>query len=181
MIIVGCLNARTSNSLFTKLQRFFTGKKVTHSFLVLDEYYGDFQLLDARLSVTLDPLNNILNEGNDVWLYSIPLNETESLRIKNLFFNNYIGKTYGFSQLIWFVWRRLLELLFKKDMRAKKNWFSEGILCSEIVYNVLMEISKTKPMLAPYLNKYEVNSFHSGDCKELLDTLVENKVIEKIK
>jgi len=186
MIVVGCMNAVTSKSWFTKIQRFVTGKNVSHSFLILDEYYGDYQMLDARLSVTLCPFELINNDGNDIWLYKIDISEKNSNKIKETFFNEYIGQTYGFSQLIWFIWRRLMELIFKKDMRNKKNWFSEGILCSELVWNVLDKCSKFEDEDKKFqdinleLSKYNVNSFHSGDCKELLDSLSDKNIISKI-
>lgn len=183
MIVVGCMNAVTSKSLYTKLQRFITGKNVTHSFVILDQYYDDFQLLDAKMSVTLCPFSFINHPGNEVWLYKINIDEKKSYDLRKLLYQTYIGENYGFSQLIWFVWRRINEILFKRNMRNKKNWFSNGILCSEIVWNTLYNCSindENLKKIDEFLFQYNVNSFHSGDCKELLDLLVSNKIIEKL-
>lgn len=182
MIVVGCMNAKTSKSLFTKLQRFITGKNVTHSFVILDQYYDDFQMLDARMSVTLCPLQLINHPGNDVWLYRINVSEDKSYNLRKLLYTAYIGESYGFKQLLWFVWRRINEILFKRNMKNKSNWFENGILCSEIVWNTLYNCSFYNGLekIKDYLFEYTPNSFHSGDCKELLDTLVSNKIIEKL-
>jgi len=48
------------------------------------------------------------------------------------------GTSYGFLQLLWFIYRWMAEML-GFDVRKQRNWFPNGDVCSENAYRYLIE------------------------------------------
>jgi len=174
---LGGLNA-LSGGLYSKLQRLVTGKKATHSFVILDKYYEDEMLLDAQESVTLDPLHR-LNKNEPYWIFEVPLTDEQTYEVQKKLFYQFIGQSYGIWSLSWFIWRRVCEL-FGFTMTRAWNPFKNNVRCSQINWYALLYCSDYIPEIKDHLFAYKPENFHSGDNQDLLYLLAEKTLISLI-
>ena len=161
---VGGLNAEPGD-LYSKAQRIFTGRKATHSFVVLEEFYDEKVLLDARYSVTIDPESRVIDNQNlELWLFEIPIENAREVEKK--VYKQFIGQDYGYKQLPWFLWRRFLEQFSDKDFRKTyRKALTSGVICSELVWWALYYCGGS---VKDYIIQYNSDAIHSGDIKDIL-------------
>lgn len=113
--------------------KWFTKSKFSHSFIMMPDILGlpmcieaaeggvDFTEFDK--SYKSDP-----NEGYEIWNIKIDQSIKDcALR----FILKELETSYGFMQFIFFVWRRI-NLLFGRDIKNKNNWFTNGMICSQL-------------------------------------------------
>jgi hypothetical protein len=187
-LTIGGMNA-TKGGWFSWLQRFVTGHKATHSFVIFSRPWLErVRLLDARYSVTLDAWEDIeKNPNHEYWLFSIEIPKKALDLIEKTLDKLYMGQTYGVIGLPWFIWRRLNELV-GRDIRKKDRWFNfmkEGVWCSEMNWQTLdmvASISDEYKFIKEVIDEWLPDNFHSGDNKEILYTLASlNPLVKLIK
>ena len=174
-IYICCSNAK-KGGFFSWLQRFVTGYDVTHSEPILHGNLCEKTVgLSADKFCTLESIQDLIdNPDIDVWIYEIPTcsyyeyicNEEWEFALEN------IGKYYGYLQILYFIPRRLAELI-GWDIRRWWNPFPSGRLCSEVCWKYLMRFSfylfKDKKDFGIELRKWKPDNIHSGDIKYLMD------------
>ena len=179
-LLIGGMNA-TKGGLFSWLQRVVTGYKATHSFIILSNSKPQSKspawtkkqwMLDARLSITLDDWEKVkANKDHEYWLFSIELPQKIVDEIETWALSEFMGKTYGFLGLPWFLWRRINEW-FKRDIRNKPRCFTsgEGTICSEMNWKILDRVSMhgMTHYIYDVIKPWLPDNFHSGDNKKVL-------------
>ena len=176
-LLIGGNNA-IKGTIYSKLQRWVTGEKATHSFTFLPDYMFKQIILDARASVTLDFYSALLgNKDIELWIFKIPLTATQTAIIQQKIFEQFIGKSYGKLQIIWFAWRAINEI-FHNDIRLHKNWFPNGTVCSEINWWTLKYASEYIPKIWDYIKYWNPDTFHSGDNKRVLYDMLNDGIIQ---
>ena len=138
--LVGFSNNK--KSFLSKLIRFFTKSNISHTFIIGHETAGEVSVLEADMVVRHCPLAPYYekNETEQYWLYEINPAIVSQERVNesvDYCYKEFAGYKYGFTQLIWFVYRWLNDLI-KRDVRKKKNWMADGVICSELVYHFLV-------------------------------------------
>jgi hypothetical protein len=98
-------------------------------------------------------------------------------------FDKYNGNVYGWWQLIYFIWRWIVEGLHLPKRWAHKNFFPNREICTELIY-VLME-RKNEVGVAAVLAMLDrdQNTVHPGDiiwaCEELVKLGVLNRTYNR--
>src|SRR3990167_4360893 len=149
------------------LQRTFTGKPETHCAIFVGELHRLEKgiVYDAGLSVRFDywKFNN-----NYHTVYQIGVDERELKKIIDTLIYDFNNTIYGMFQLPYFLIRWALPFI-----DTRKWWFPfrAGKICSELVWEYLYRIGRKKNWqdLIDYLNQWDKNNFHAGDCREVLD------------
>lgn len=140
--MIGFSNNKTS--FFGKLIRFFTRSNITHSFLISFPKDNKVQFIEASKTVNEGSFeDNYINDiGTSYVVYKIKDNYVSQYQIDQALQKcreEFLGVTYGYLQLLYFPYRWFMSL-FKIDVRHDKNWLSEGVICSELVYYYLVYV-----------------------------------------
>jgi len=169
-----CVSNNKKGGFFPWLQRFVTGINVTHSEPILHQtFYNNYVGLSADKVCTLEYIQDLINNINiEVWIYELPISEydCDSVFIReDILCHDYLGKNYGFFQILYFIMRRFVGL-FGFDARRWWNPFPTGKICSEICYNYFMIFSEELPeAFINELDNWKPDNIHSGDIKYLMD------------
>lgn len=157
---------RKKGGWFSSAQRFFTGMPYTHCTFSIGEICGVESVLSADEKIVVLPLDSYFTETDtDIEIYRITCDKNKiEYSIKKVFVN-YSGFWYGFTQVIWFIWRWLMEK-FDMDVRRKNNPFKSGIICSELVYYYLVELNL--PEIKKDLEAFTPDTIHAGDIANIL-------------
>jgi hypothetical protein len=130
----------TKTGICSSAIRTFTGQPYTHTAFVIGKVKDQVSIFEANLVTTIRPLQQIFDDKSIEFEIYRPryLGRPFILSrfIKTLYIK-YAGKEYGFLKILWFGYKRVAELL-GYDVRKQKNWFSQGEICSEIVYRYLL-------------------------------------------
>lgn len=165
-----------SSSWFSVLQRFFTRKPYTHCAIFLPNVVLEESVISADEVIKILPTESYYNEdGTDIEIYAVTDNIPANVKIDilNSIYKKYSGTYYGFTQLLWFIYRWFMEVFFKRDMRKKKNWFNSGTICSELVYYYFEGLSTYNDRLKNAINLYDKDSVHAGDIADICSNLPE--------
>jgi hypothetical protein len=136
--------------IYNRIVSFITGNYYSHTFIILKEFYGDVAVLEADLKCQVVSFKEeYINKNDDYWEIWRPvgvgigakLRETERCYIK------YAGKTYGFLQIPWFIWKRIAKAI---GVNPGKNWFPGGAICSEITCDYLPGLSGAYKEALPF-------------------------------
>ena len=147
--------------IFCALQRFFTKQPFTHCALVAFRQLEGYFALSVEELVTLRQVKDYFNFANsDVYIYNVKAPTELKAKLISEQIKNYLGQSYGYPQLLWFVYRWVAEL-FNIDVRNQCNWFTNGKICSESVYNYLSGLNI--PELQYDLDEYNENTCNVGD------------------
>lgn len=170
---------RRKGGWFSNAQRFFTNKPYTHCALSAGNILSVESIFSADETMDMIPLQNYLAEDStDIEIYEVKNVEPEVLdSIMKDMYLEYAGKGYGFLQLLWFVYRWANEKL-GRDVRLKKNWFTDNLICSEMGYVFLTKVSTKLEKYHSYaliteLNKTTPDTCHAGDIADLIHALPE--------
>jgi len=168
--------SNTKGKIFLSgLIRFFTGSKFSHSFIC---YYplDDMELVfEANELMMLTPFDRHYrnNPDQEYEIYEIKQFENGDAITKDMVTSSlkqcylqYSNVKYGYTQLLWFIWRWILEKLhIKVDLKKERKWFKKGIICSELVYLYLKTLDH--PIINEELNNFQPNTINPEDIRKI--------------
>lgn len=164
---IGFSNNKTS--FIGKLIRLFTNSGITHSFIITFPRGNDVWFEEASNVVAEGKFeNNYVNDPNtSYWVYKIKdglVPEATTDTALQYCLDNYLGVEYGFFQLLWFPYRWLMSK-FGKDIRKQKNWMSDGVICSELVYDYLTQLG---PQFADLVKDFNSDTIQAQDILDIV-------------
>lgn len=142
----GLIGFSVTKGFISKAIQFFRGDCIySHTFVVFGPTaWGDDIVGEAgTFEVDLVPLKKYAHKDYRMELWEIDLSDVDPEKIKqaSLKLTKMVGKTYGYLQLVGFIWVWLLS----KFGWTVNNPFEGGVICSEYVFYFLKEIGY--PML----------------------------------
>jgi len=176
-----CVSNAKKGGFFSWMQRFITGVDATHSEPIL---HGELSKrvvgLSADKRCTLESIQDLIdNTEIDVWIYEIPTSLTykEICEIEWDFTKENLTKRYGYLQILYFIPRRLAELV-GWDIRRWRNPFPTGRLCSEICGKFFLRIKDILNIaFLEELKEWRMNNIHSGDILNLMNKYFKQNLI----
>jgi hypothetical protein len=167
----------TKGGWFSSAQRFFTRMPFTHVGGYIGTVVNEESIFEALEAVAVTPwsrrkydetMQYYVYEPNDSMITSDATKKT-----LNEIYNAHAGNTYGFFQLLWFVYRWIGESWpFKADMRKFRNWFPGGSICSEVWYDYLTRLGYIYPEIEKVLSEWpHANTVHAGDMYDIMQAL----------
>lgn len=159
---------------FNILQNYFTERPETHASIIVQKLseYGDDVWLDFEASNTVR--FTLYSQNKNSVIFDILAPDNIKFDTIKMLRNLHFGKIYDIFQTIFF----LFMWAFKKigiNTRKWKNPFAlYGLICSELVYLYLWNISLHMGWddLMDYLSKWNSNNFHAGDVRVVLDWMI---------
>lgn len=124
---------------YSKAVRYLTKSNWSHCFIGIADFYDAPAVLESDLKCqVVDFYSEYVTKNKDVYEIWRPIKASQELiRISTKqCYLNYAGETYGFLQIPWFAVRSILKWL--KINHLSKNWFPDGIICSELVIEYLL-------------------------------------------
>lgn len=181
--MVGFSNNRIS--LLGKLIRFFTDSRISHTFITTFEQNGEVMIEEASTVVWEGTFRQSYRESEDSDYYLFKIKDgfvTQAEMDASLKYchDNFLGDTYGKLQLLYFPYRWFMETFFNKDVRHEKNWFTVGVICSELVYWYLYNLG---PRFQGMLESYNPDTIQAQDIFLIVQTnpdvfeFVEKKIL----
>lgn len=127
---IGFQGQKRDTSFFARLVKFFTYSRWSHSFIMIDED----TVLEANQTVQRNPIGEYRNDPNCYYeIYAIVGADEEIVnRAIAKTIAMYLGQTYGYMGLLFFVYR-WFNGLFLRDKTPEVNSFPLGAICSEVV------------------------------------------------
>lgn len=95
-------------------------------------------------------------------------------------FDDYNGNIYGASQLVYFIWRWVVEKLHLPYRWAKKNPFPNKEICTEIIYVAFAKLENDTVNAALVQLNRDQNTVHPGDIIEICEMLVSVGLLRRI-
>jgi len=136
----GLIGFSVTKGFISRAIQYFRGSKYSHTFIVFGPTpWGDDILGEAgTFGISLVPLQKYASEKYKMELWEIDMSEVDSekLNAATRKLTGMAGKTYGYLQLVGFVWIWLMN----KFGRRVDNPFEGGIICSEYSYYFLREV-----------------------------------------
>jgi hypothetical protein len=161
-------------------ERFFTRSKYNHVSVVIPPILGIPAHVSATWKVVTEPTSHFLNDPSEMYQMYLPVGFTtdQLLTVLSRVYNEFSGETYGFLQLLWFVYRWLMESWpFHKDVRRGHNWFPGGPICSEVSWYYMMYLCDQQPkrteLLRAKLNEWRPDTFSPADCVDVMKAFPE--------
>lgn len=166
--------ASTKNQFIPNAIKWFTGSNFSHSFITVpdilavpmcieaSEHGVDFTRFDTGYE-------NNLDQGYEVWVLKIDQKIIDNAIVSIL---NDLEISYGFLQYPFFIWRRLC-LFFGKDIKSTDNWFTQGMICSQLCVDFLFACG-----LETIFNGYGKSSVDPQDLQDIF--LANPNLFEKI-
>lgn len=153
---------------FSKAQVFFTGKPYTHCANIIGDVLTQQAVLSADELITVEPLSKYFDEegtGIEIWEMPSVSEDRAKIILKDLYLA-YGSTYYGFTQLLWFVYRWFMEKL-GKDVRKKINPFRNGEICSELIYHYWERLPEYFD-LQKKLDEWNPDTVHAGDIHTIM-------------
>jgi hypothetical protein len=137
-----------------KAIRYFTKSKWSHSLLIQAPILKEEAVQEASDLVQIVPFQRNYRDSTETFeMFRIKKGVVSKATIDASLkkcFNEFTGQKYGYLQLFWFIYRAIAEK-FGKDVRHNKNWLSDGVICSELVYWYLFYLGEPfKTLLEPW-------------------------------
>jgi hypothetical protein len=155
---------------FTK-QTFPKGKPSSHSAVITNPLFGVPCVHEAGPVIQMVPWRKYyeLDPSQDYRLYRIKPGVIDcqdamiqkALAVCHLL---YSGVIYGALQLVWFVWRWVNEKI-GRDVRHEKNWMTDGVICSELVYWFLVYLG---PVMGDLFKAWNADTIQPGDIEGII-------------
>lgn len=159
------------------LQHIFAGPGASHAFLItypIGIITPVPMVFEADISVKHTPYWRYLDDKKfDYWLFSMPnFTNDEIIHAIDKCTNEFSSVTYGFLQWPWFVWRWFHEKVLHTDWRKKRNWFTSGVICSELWYWFVWYATELRPdkhsKIRAILEQWEPDSIQAYDVKMIM-------------
>lgn len=161
---------------------------ISHTFVTTAEFLGVESVQEAGAVVQVVPMDTHYRNDpfQQYWLYEI-LQEYASneIRFKALreIYRELEGDAYGSLQLLWFPWRWFNEKVLHRDIRHEKNWMTDGVICSELVYRYLWKLG---PVFQDLLKDFNPDTIQAEDIRQIvvknpkIFRLVEYKEVDEV-
>lgn len=171
-----------------KLIRFFTQANISHTLLIQNSVCGDATVQEASNLVQVVPFKKYYQDDDtqQYWLYEISSDHASPEEVQSALkqvFDEFAGVKYGYFQLVWFPWRWFCEKILRRDVRKTKNWMTDGVICSELVYWFLYYLG---PKFRALLVQYNPDTIQAEDIRRICEAnpkifrLVEYKLEREI-
>lgn len=167
---VGSIGFETSRkSIYSKLIRWFTGSKISHVFIVVGEIHGRPVALEANDSgVDLVFLSKYHTPDHYYVLYKPGSRSSKDIDFAlAMLVRLYHNVPYGWGQIAGFIFDR-----FTSRLGYKRNFFSEGVVCSELGFQYARLLGCPLPNMDP-------NLVSPADLMDLMDPVHFQEVIRK--
>jgi hypothetical protein len=179
-----------SSSFFPKAIRFFTKrianrygvKTYTHAMFITANFLDELSVQSSEFAQCIMPLKKF---NTDKFSYDVFLiiDEIPEASLDDILKEMYLisaGEPYGFLQNLWFIYRDIVETIFKLDVRKQKNWFPNGDNCSESTYRYLRKriianiraTDKNKSIyqqILRFLDEWTENTVHPVDLAHIIE------------
>ena len=158
-----------SSSWYSKLIRFFTKRPYTHCAVVIHNVLDMPSVISSDKCVNIIPLQKHLDElDTQIEIFSlVDINDEKAESILRVLYSKYSGEIYGYSQLLFFIYRWLMSI-FGIDVKNNKNIFTNGQICSEVVYRFLKYTYGDNMIFQNVMNQYNYNTVHTGDISDII-------------
>ena len=164
---------------YASAQRFFTKFPYTHTAVCIGEVCGHVSIFEAKTHLAVTPLQYLLEDKEkDFEIYKVNIDPIIKSKAMDETYYAFAGSIYGYAQILWFIYRWGCER-FGLDVRKRKNWFTSGEICSEIVWHYLNIVSQGIPELNAMLNQWNADTIHVGDIVTICRAFPEIFVIEQ--
>lgn len=175
---IGLVGALNSKGLSAFLQHTFAGPGVSHSFLItypIGMRTSTPMAFEADMRVVHTPWKTLVDDPDySIWLYRIkdltPYEMTFSLDKCTAEFS---GVVYGYFEWLWFLWRWFNEKILRRDVRHEDNWFTKGVICSELWWWYVWYITDTNVLkwgkLRAILDQWNPDTIQPYDIKKIMD------------
>ena len=154
-------------NFYSKAQRFFTKLPFTHAAIQFGEVKEFESIISADELVCLIPTQKYFDEekfGTDIEIWRIKnANKNDIEFYLERLYECLAGTSYGYVQILWFIYRWFMESVFQKDVRHFNNPFKNGTVCSELTWKFLYNMSDKIPELRKKLNEWTPDTVSSGD------------------
>lgn len=94
-------------------------------------------------------------------------------------YDSYNGNIYGWWQLLYFVWRWIVEKLHLPQRFARKNFFPNQEICTELIYVALAKLQNDKVNAVLAKINRDQNTVHPGDIMEICEMLVKEGLLTR--
>lgn len=121
--------------------RWFTSSRWSHCLVVTPPVLGHLSVIEADLMVVLRAWEKeYVKRDNDYYEVWRPkcVNESQVFRACSDLYASDAGETYGFMQIAWFAFRQLLAKIGVST--GGRNWFPAGEICSETLWQYLVNL-----------------------------------------
>lgn len=176
------VNNKDGNFL-SKAIRFFTRSPWSHCALGFFNLSGGEQtIFEANLTVSVTPWEDTANNPRyDVLVYRWIKHARYAEQAMWSVYHKYVGNTYGWAQLLWFVWRWIVTGLHLPARWARKNFFPDNEICSEVEFVGMLLTTDTPVVTSVILGQgYDQNAVHPGDILGICKTLEQMGVMQKV-
>lgn len=176
-----CFNAK-KGGWFSSAQRLFTRQPYTHSAVVMPPVVGIQSYLGADLTVDIQPISKFVDDQTmdfQVWEWVGVTPERTNLALTTTYVRH-AGQTYGFWQILWFVYRWFCEQVLRKDVRKQHNWFPNNPICSEVTWWTCKYMVGDNWTLLNILNEWRPDTFHSGDQADVMRRFEQLGAVRKV-
>jgi len=175
------VNNKDGNFLSSAIQ-FFT-KSWSHTAIGFFPFPGKFPvqtIFEANLTTGITEWDKTYDDLQyDLRVYRW----TKDIGIEKILweiFSEYNGNIYGWGQLLWFVWRWVVEKINLPTRWARRNFFPDKEICTEVVYVVFKKLNNpTVNAALEKLNK-DQNTVHPGDIIFICEELRKAELLELI-
>ena len=137
-------------------------------------------VFEANLTIEITDWEKVYDDLNyDLRVYRW----TRTLPVESVLwelFDKYNGATYGWWQLVYFVWRWVVEKLHLPQRWARKNFFPNREICTEIVYDFLVLLNDSVINVALHKLDRNQNTVHPGDIIEVCEVLCTVGLLERV-
>ncbi|MGB2960620.1 MAG: hypothetical protein WBD30_17205 [Bacteroidota bacterium] len=154
-----------------RIIRFFTRSRISHTFVFTFTLKGIPAVQEASASVQIVPFLSRYH-GNPSYSYEVyevtagSVTEEDVESTLSRIFEEFAGVKYGWLQTLWFPYRWFLEaVLGRRDVHRKKNWFTHGVICSELLFWYLKYLD---PLFSTLLKEYDADTIQPGDLLEVV-------------
>lgn len=125
--------ASTKSGFVPNAIKWITNSKFSHSFIKTPDILSVPMCIEAAengVDFTRFDTSYVNNQdqGYEVWNIKIDQSVKDAGIVSVL---NDLEISYGFDQFPFFIWRKICSF-FGKDIKNKNNWFSNGIICSQL-------------------------------------------------
>ena len=168
------INNTSKTDLFSVAQRLVTGKPYTHTALGIGDIAGYDSMFEADLIVGCRPFNRLYLNPQYEWEQWRPNNlAINKLDILHELFNDYSENEYGFGQISWLAWIKLMGK-FGIDLRKAKSWFPGGTICTQLVWYELDKLGDYNSQLKAKVNQWTDHNLCASDVADIIHSFADN-------